>query len=427
MAVLTRTLAALIFCALVWSATGTAAPPSALAVAGRANANVSLASRGEVVLAVWSAAAPSGETDIYASVSRNSGETFSTPVRVNSTAGAAQANGEQPPRAVILGAPPAFEIVVVWTAKEAAGTRLWSARSVDGGRTFSPSRLVPGTDAPGNRGWHAVAADGADVFVVWLDHRDLAEGGASGGHQHGQTASAASVDGVAMAQRSQLLLTSLTGSSAAPRSLARGVCYCCKTAAAVGAAGTRFLAWRHVYEGNMRDIAFTASPDGGRTFSQPVRVSEDRWAINGCPDDGPAMALDDRGGVHVIWPTVVIENGEPVKALFHAVSRDGRTFGSRTRLPTRGHANHPQIAAAGRELVVVWDESGDGSRLVAAARADATAATPSFTRAPLEASVGLYPAVAATPGGPLLMWTSGTPSDSVVRVARLPRAAATNR
>jgi len=47
-----------------------------LSVAGRASSNVSLASDGSFVAAVWSASAPSGETDIYAASSRDSGARF---------------------------------------------------------------------------------------------------------------------------------------------------------------------------------------------------------------------------------------------------------------------------------------------------------------------------------------------------------------
>ena len=72
----------------------------------------------------------------------------------------------------------------------------------------------------------------------------------------------------------------------------------CKTALQAGADGSLYAAWRHVYPGNLRDMAFTMSKDGGRSFTS-VRVSEDGWAINGCPDDGPAIALDRRGDV--LW------------------------------------------------------------------------------------------------------------------------------
>ena len=126
---------------------------------------------------------------------------------------------------------------------------------------------MPGGDAGGNRGWeNAVADRDGRVFAVWLDHRELAQQDGAGRsiapRSRGRRRSGAKPDGVAMAQRSKLYFASLDG-AVAPRALTGGVCYCCKTALATGADGSMFAAWRHVYPGNIRDIAFTMSRDGG--------------------------------------------------------------------------------------------------------------------------------------------------------------------
>lgn len=411
-----------------------ATSPTTLAVAGRANANVSLAASGSFVAAVWSASMPAGDTDVFAATSRDSGRTFSAPVRVNSVPGDARVNGEQPPRLALkdrAGSTPEF--VVVWTTKGSEGTKLLQATSTDGGRTFTPSALVPGSDAPGNRGWEGVGAGpGGRFFSVWLDHRKMAppqQMKMAGEHHHeGSPASAASAasaaaptDGVAMAQLSQLYVTSLDG-VVAPKGITGGVCYCCKTAIAAGPGNSLFLAWRHVYASNMRDIAFAVSRDGGKTFASPVRVSEDKWQIEGCPDDGPSMVVDASGSVHIVWPSVVTEKGGPVKALFYATSRDGRAFSPRRRLPTEGQANHPQLAIDGAgALAVSWDESGSGSRTLASAigRPDAAGAM-QFARTAQAREIGTYPVVVSVrPGGWLRAWTAGDPNRSEIRVASI--------
>jgi hypothetical protein len=412
---------------------GAVGVPVSLGVPGRANANVSMAARGSFVAAVWSASAPSGDTDLFAAVSRNGGGAFSAPVRVNATPGDVRVNGEQPPRLTLVpraaGVP---EIAIVWTTKGRAGTTLLQARSTDGGRTFTPSTLVPGTDAPGNRGWEGVGlGPGGRVFAVWLDHRKLAppqQMQMAGEHHHEGAAPAVratpapAMDGVAMAQLSQLYVAALDGASA-PQAVTGGVCYCCKTAIASGPGDRLYLAWRHVYPGNMRDIAFTISRDAGRTFSPPVRVSEDKWQIEGCPDDGPSMAVDPGGAVHVVWPSVVTERGGPVKALFHAVTKDGTSFSPRERIPTEGQANHPQLSidAAGT-LAVTWDESGSGTRLLASAigRADQGGRV-RFTRTAGARTVGTYPVlVPIGTGSWLRAWTAGPPDSSRIQVALVP-------
>ena len=400
----------------------TASDPSVttLSIPGRANANVSIAALGEFVAAVWSASEPGGPMDIYLSTSVDDGATFSTPVRVNATPGAARVNGEQPPRIVLVprkAGPP--EIVVVWTAKETAGTVLLAARSADGGRTFGASTLVPGTDAPGNRGWHAVTVDAADiVHVVWLDHRRLAANSTvESTHKHGATAGSGG-DTADMAQFSDLYSATLDD-PASPAPLTAGVCYCCKTAISPGSGATVHLAWRHVYPGNLRDIAFTTLAGAGKA-SATVRVSEDRWMLQGCPDDGPAMDVDQGGLVHIVWPTVVTDQGAPQKVLFHASSTDGRTFTSRTRLPVEGQANHLQIAAArDGTLLLAWDEVQDARRRIVVARAG-PGSPPVFRRdESIGDRTGVYPAIALTPTTAIVAWTSGAPAESTIEMLRM--------
>ena len=258
-------------------------------------------------------------------------------------------------------------------------------------------------------------------------------------------ASADKPDGVAMAQQSKLFFASLDG-TAAPHAVTGGVCYCCKTALASGAGGWIYAAWRHVYPGNLRDMAFTLSRDGGRTFAPPVRVSEDQWMLEGCPDDGPSMVVDARKRIHIVWPTLITEktaenaenagkrlnNSEPTIALFYAMSIDGKTFTARERIPTEGMPHHPRLAVgADGSLTVAWDEAAGGSRRIAVGRGIADdGGRPRFRREALTTSgPAVYPALAVASDGVVVAWTSGASTASVIQVARLsgPRQAGTDR
>jgi hypothetical protein len=402
-----------------------------IGVKGRVNATPSIAAMGRVVVLAWGASM-SGAMDVYASVSRDSGRTFSVAVRVNDVDGDASVGGEQPPHvALIPRANREPSIVVVWTAKREDGTRILSARSDDAGAAFSRARPLAGGEASGNRGWEAVATDvEGRVVSVWLDHRELA-GSAAGqapmhheGHDHA-SAGIAPADGVSRAQLSKLYFSRLDDaagrSEAAGRAIAAGVCYCCKTALAAGADGSIFAAWRHVYPGNIRDIAFTVSRDGGRTFAEPIRVSDDQWVLDGCPENGPAMALDGRQRVHVVWPTLVsgaIADVEPTLELFYAASSDGRQFSPRRRLPTEGVPKHAQVAAAqDGSLIVVWEEQARGTRRVVAVRARGGEA---FTRQIVSgAGPAVYPVVALAGDSTVVAWTHEVKEGSVIQVTRL--------
>jgi hypothetical protein len=237
-------------------------------------------------------------------------------------------------------------------------------------------------------------------------------------HQHGGQHTP-QADGAARAQLSKLFFARLDEKGGA-RPVTGGVCYCCKTALATGPAGSIYAAWRHVYPGNRRDIAFAMSKDGGRTFSGPLRISEDDWQLDGCPENGPALAVDAAGRIHVVWPTLINESGQETLALFYATSNDGRTFSRRVRIASEGPAYHPQLIAAGGELLVAWDDLVGGKRRVRVARG-----TPGSDRrmafhpaAVPASSDGSYATLASTANGTVVAWTTPGP-ESRIAVARL--------
>ena len=376
-------------------------------------ATPSIAAEGRRVVVAFSESASSGATDVYAAVSDDGGRSFASPVRVNDVAGEARVGGEQPPRVAVHDR----RIVVVWTAKGQKGTRLLQARSDDGGRTFSRAAAVPGSEAAGNRGWENANAR----YAVWLDHRELAQDETTMTAMHHQhESSGAKPDGVAMAQKSKLFFGSLDGSIAA-HAITGGVCYCCKTALAESGDGSSiFLAWRHVYPGNFRDIAFTMSKDGGRSFAAPIRVSEDKWMLEGCPDDGPAIAVDVQHRVHLVWPTLIADatSGEQSIGLFYATSADGHAFTPRERIPTQGIAHHPQITIGSDGLpLIAWDESDQGARRILVGRRRTGADGARFVCEAV-GDAGVYPALTASDGAAVAAWTARH-GDSAVAVRRL--------
>jgi hypothetical protein len=147
--------------------------------------------------------------------------------------------------------------------------------------------------------------------------------------------------------------------------------------------------------------------------------------LEGCPDDGPSMAIDAQNRVHIVWPTLVQEGGaEPNIALFYAMSRDGKTFTPRERVSTQGTPHHPQLVVdRNGRLSLTWDELEGGKRHVAFARAPiAASGSPKFAREVIsEGDPAVYPMAAATANNEALVaWTSGASTASVIRVVRIP-------
>jgi hypothetical protein len=408
--------------ALVAAAANVPAASQHVGVAAARNRTPSIAASGRLVALAWGATSAQGPTDVYLAVSRDGGHTFGSPVQVSDATSRATLSGEQPPRVVFVarrGLEPAID--VVWTSKGTAGTRLLAARSDDGGRTFEPAVVVPGTDAPGNRGWEDVAtAHDGDVVAVWLDHRDAASAAGHTGHmmhQPGAHAGSPATE-VERAQLSTLYFGRLDAPGARP--IAAGVCYCCKTALTTGRDGALYAAWRNVYPGNIRDIAFAMSRDDGRTFGEPLRVSEDQWQLDGCPENGPAIAVDATSKIHVVWPTLTKASGGETLSLFYASSGDGRTFSPRVRIPTTGPAYHAQLALSGSgTLTVAWDEAVKGGRRVRFARATPSAGG-GISFSPLSVpgdSAGSYPSIAAVPDVILAAWTQPDSAASQIAIA----------
>lgn len=391
---------------LVFLCTLAAAPATAdatLAIPNRVNSTPWVAATGSFVAVTWGAAA-SGKGDIFLAVSRDSGRTFSAPVRVNSIEGNARISGEIAPRVALMARSGVLDplITVTWNAKDGS-TQIRTARSRDGGRTFVDEMNLQTRGAIGDRGWQASTLDSrGTLHTVWLDHRAMAAARTAADHSEHKGAH----DGVAMAQQSGLYYAA---DGAPERELFKGVCYCCKTTMATGPKGEIYAAWRHVFPGNMRDMAFTISRDGGKTFRPLTRVNQDGWSIQGCPDDGPAMAVDAKGTVHLVWPTVKDEQG----VILYATSHNGGDFTTPVRLPALGgpKPSHPQVAVdkTGR-VFVAWDEVRAGVRRAAIAAIGKSAAPE------ILGDATSYPVMASTDAGLVAVWTSGLPDRSVIGV-----------
>ncbi|HTM24379.1 MAG TPA: hypothetical protein VL225_04245 [Vicinamibacterales bacterium] len=389
--------------------TGACAKPGAdrpvtLEVPGRTSAHVSLAADGNRVAAAWAATGVTG-TDVFFALSGDAGRTFSSPTRVNDVNGDANANGEQPPRVVMRGS----QVDVLWVSKTGGVATIRAAASSDGGSTFGPARTITPSGVGGARGWESAAlSDDGTVHAVWLDGRNASALHAP--HAPGAP-HAPHAPGAPPMRQDIYHAVWRANEPPAETAVATDVCFCCKTAIATRGVDV-YVAWRHLFPGGVRDIAVARSTDGGLTFSSPVRVSADNWKLDACPDDGPAMALDPDGTLHVVWPTLVGVGRDAHIAIFGAESRDGgATFTPRVRVSDpAAAASHPRIAtsAAGTEAIV-WDEIVNGARRV---RMREAGTEPVLT---FGSGAAGYPAVAAASGGFVLAWTEQRGERSLIR------------
>jgi hypothetical protein len=311
------------------------------------------------------------------------------PARVNPTPGEATAwRGDAPSVAVAQDG----AVYVAWTARTggaAQATTLYVSASRDGGRSFGEPARVNDDSTPGVHGMHslAVGEDGR-VYVAWLDERDIPRA-AEGAHEkmpmHGEH------------NREVFFSYSTDGGRtfSKNRRIAVEACPCCKTALAVSRGGRVYVGWRQVLPGDFRHVAVASSADGGETFAAPTVVSDDRWELRGCPVSGPALAAGEGDRVTVVWFTAG-DAGTP--GLYSSESRDGgRTFAPRRVVAEAGVRGTPQLLSDARGLFAVFEgEGADNSAALSEVRLGGADGVASNSRAQLGA--GELPAAVVLDG-----------------------------
>lgn len=271
------------------------------------------------------------------------GKEFSKPVRVNDQAGDATVRNENPPK-IAVGKN--GEVYVCWANERGRWKgNIRFARSINGGKTFSPA-LSLNSDAssePMGHAFQSIAVDAkGKIFIAWIDERNKKQGDRSG-----EIWLSASEDGGKTFSRDRRILTD--------------VCECCRTTLQIDSAGRLFLSYRTVPStGPMnRDIIVARSEDGGKTFT-PIVVSQDGWELNGCPVVGPTLTTDAAGMLAVVW---FVGDGKQPGLYFAASPDHGKSFSARQlldgnqRLGKHAHA----VRLGNGKTLVAWDDSAQKS------------------------------------------------------------------
>ncbi len=191
--------------------------------------------------------------------------------------------------------------VSYWLQKSGGGPEAYDirlTRSVDRGRHWSKP-VTPHTDGTATQhGFVSLLPDGGDrVLAVWLDGRRAAQlastanGGAT--HQHDEEAAPMTLRAAVLDRK---------GVRSGEVLLDDSTCSCCQTDA-VRWTGRVLVAYRDRSPEEIRDIAVTARGDDGQ-WSKPRILSPDNWKIQGCPVNGPALAVNGER-LLAVWPTLV--------------------------------------------------------------------------------------------------------------------------
>ncbi|WP_425615028.1 hypothetical protein NA78x_004916 [Anatilimnocola sp. NA78] len=240
------------------------------------------------VYLAWSSQTGNDERTLFLTSSHDRGKTFAEPRALRKSGifkSVSQMNGKTVARERrMLPHLAAYgdKVLIAWGEAPADGQsiRYLVAESTDGGTTFSePIAVHESDDARPTFTDFAVSPHG-QVAASWLDSRNRAQ----------QPFAAVRFAGSEQFSTEQMIF---------PGQDNKGVCPCCTTAVKVADDETVVVAYRGQIDG-FRDIWVSVKRPSDTQFSTPVAVTEPTWKFEGCPHDGPSLAI--KGDVlHVAW------------------------------------------------------------------------------------------------------------------------------
>ncbi len=218
-------------------------------------------------------------------------------------------------------------------------------RSSDGGQTFGAPFTVHQDRQEITHRFDAIAFDAQGVLhTLWIDKRDQPPKGSTQKYAGAAIYRNESKDG---------------GQTFGPDTkLADHSCECCRIGLARNPQGQLQATWRHVFEDNVRDHAFTpvsAAPN------RITRSTFDQWQINACPHHGPGLALRSAPaghGYHTVWFGIRKVDGQDQPGVRYAhLDAQGQPLPHTVRQLPDARAEHADVLSDGQQVAVVWRSS----------------------------------------------------------------------
>jgi hypothetical protein len=218
---------------------------------------------------------------------------------------------------------------------DGSGMRLVIATSQDGGSTFGPIQAVQrGLKAKTTFTAMSGSTNGS-LACSWLDDRSGVQ----------QPFVAVRSPGAAEFEVERLVYSGQGE---------KGVCPCCPTSVAFGPDGSLYVAFRNICDG-YRDMAISRLLPDATSFEGPFPVISNTWKFEGCPHDGPSIALmGDR--LYALWMDA---RSGPQRCYWGwANVRDMKFTTAQLHPGVPGTQGNPKLVAdSAGTLHAVWEES----------------------------------------------------------------------
>lgn len=288
-------------------------------------------SKGNIILSWIKKKAPGNNIFCFA-VSKDSGASFGKIIEIPGSE-KIHPHGENMPKMIVK---PNGEMIAVWPVanpnpKNDYSDLVYYAQSFDNGETWSAVKnLVTDTASYDQRYFDLALLPNGEAAIIWLDNRKNTE----------KTGSA-------------LYFATTAGSNGFQNEhlIQEPTCECCRTALLVAGNKNIHVVYRAILNDSIRDIVHAVSTDNGQHFSKPLRISDDRWMIRGCPHTGPAIC-ENEAGLHFSWFT-----GGDKAGVYYTNSKDnGKDFSPRRKV-SGSQSRHSQIISLGKNVVNIWNEN----------------------------------------------------------------------
>lgn len=276
--------------------------------------------------------------------SSDQGAHFSNPVVIDTGTQKIIAKGEDRPH-LIVGSNKTLYLAWTEDRKGFYAGYIWFTRSLDGGLSFEPPKVVHQDKAEIAHRFHGMelSSDGK-LYLIWTDARD---------------ATLAKTRNKAFTGLSLYYSVSVDqGNSFLPeKKLIESSCECCRLSVTHTPNGRIAGLWRHVFEGNEREQMIGEIQSNGNTVTK--RASYHHWKIDGCPHHGGSIISGGEGehwwGYHYTY-----FDGNSAKPGLYYSRVDGNAwsfFPAKRFAELSKHPARPTLLAKKQYVWLAWLES----------------------------------------------------------------------
>ncbi|MBW8011907.1 MAG: exo-alpha-sialidase [Chloroflexi bacterium] len=279
-------------------------------------------------------------TNLYVMRSLDMGRTFEDAVLANSGVSATVYAWEVP----AVTATEEGVVRVAFILPEGDSGSVWMAVSEDGGQSFSPSRNISGNSMPRTYLVQLSLDELGNPILSWLQDGNL---GVARSFDRGAT-------------------------FAVYDSVDAETCDCCQPQT-LGMNGQTYIVYRNLEfsdpDRQIRDIYLVSMDQGSTIFNPEVRISDAPWYFNACPISGTSLVSDGET-IYVSWMdgrNDTAGNLSQTDIWLASSSDGGQTFSANWRVNSTSGVfnNRPSIALdEDGGLHVVWETQNDGADML---------------------------------------------------------------